>query len=143
MIARAHTDRDTGWSEVATRKLLRKLHIPAALDEDPIAQQIAATSNTTSPRAAVYALVKRTLQPYPDVYRTVIQRMDVDGASTATIAAELRCSPRSVFRYRACAMAAIRRAIDETLREIARAERSGRWQMSRHRPVAVERSTAV
>jgi DNA-directed RNA polymerase specialized sigma24 family protein len=113
------------WSELATRQLLRKLHTPAAIDGDPMAAAITAATRIASPREAVQHVVERALQPYPEVYRTVVRRMDVEGADTSALIEELGCSARSVYRYRAHAMKAIRREIEELTRPSHAPQRDG------------------
>ena len=104
------------WSELATRQLLRKLHTPAAIDDDPIALALAQASGARSPREAVRAAVDSALRPYPAIYATIVRRMDVEGEDVGTLVAELGCSARSVYRYRARAMTAIRYEVEAITR---------------------------
>jgi DNA-directed RNA polymerase specialized sigma24 family protein len=105
------------WSELATRQLLRKMHTPAAIDDDPIALALVRATNARSPRDAVRAAVDAALRPYPQIYATIVRRMDVEGEDVGTVVAELGCSARSVYRYRARAMTAIRYEIEALTRE--------------------------
>ena len=65
------------WSELKTRQLLRKLHAPGAIDEDPTALLLVAALSARSPRTAVELIVQRALLPYAAIYWTIVRRVDV------------------------------------------------------------------
>ena len=111
------------WSELATRQLLRKMHTPAAIDDDPIALALAGASGVHSPREAVRSAVDSALRPYPPIYATIVRRMDADGEDVGSLVAELGCSARSIYRYRARAMTAIRYEIEAITRSSRARER--------------------
>ena len=111
------------WSELATRQLLRKMHTPAAIDDDPIALALSGATGVRSPREAVRSAVESALRPYPSIYATIVRRMDVEGEDVGTLVGELGCSARSIYRYRARAMTAIRYEIEAITRTSRARER--------------------
>jgi tetratricopeptide (TPR) repeat protein len=106
------------WSDGRVRKLLRKLRTPGAVHRDELAQALHRLTGAPNAHAAVLAVAERALQPYPAVYLTVFRRADVGGESTTVIADDLHLSPRSFFRYRAAAVAAIAAEIDALTRTV-------------------------
>jgi hypothetical protein len=100
-------------SNLGVRRLLRKLRFPELLERDPYAAMLRhASTNGTSARDALVALLDEVLHRYPPVYRTIIERIDVDGAQAKAIAGELYLSYRTLHRYRTVAVAAIAEALE-------------------------------
>ncbi len=106
-----------GWSELQTRRLLRKLHTPGQVDDDPTAVLLATTLNAASPREATEYIAKRALHPYPGLYWMLIRRMEIEGAKLGDVIDELDYSHRTIYRYRAHAIKAIAREIERALNQ--------------------------
>jgi hypothetical protein len=99
-------------SNLGVRRLLRKLRFPELLERDPYAAMLRHASNGTTARDALIALLDEVLHRYPPVYRTIIERIDIDGAQAKSTAGELYLSYRTLHRYRTVAVAAIAEALE-------------------------------
>jgi hypothetical protein len=99
-------------SNLGVRRLLRKLRFPELLERDPYAAMLRQASNVTTARDALIALLDEVLHRYPPVYRTIIERIDIDGAQAKSTAGELYLSYRTLHRYRTVAVAAIAEALE-------------------------------
>jgi tetratricopeptide (TPR) repeat protein len=100
------------WGELSTRQLLRQFRTPAASDDEPIARALAGATGIADPLKALQLVVEQSLRPFPSHFWTIVRRIDFEGATAEAVAAEIDCSVRSVYRYRAAAVKAIRREIE-------------------------------
>lgn len=100
------------WGHRRVRQLLRKLASPGDLGSDQLAQSLRRVTGAASARDAVSAIVERALLPYPEVYATIVRRVDFGGESSKEIAQELHLSERTFFRYRGAAISAIAAEIE-------------------------------
>jgi tetratricopeptide (TPR) repeat protein len=104
------------WGYRRVRQLLRKLRTPGAIQDDGLARALCSLTGSPSVRDAVLLLAERALRDFPPVYWTIVRRVDVEGESSHTVAAQIHVSERSFFRYRAAAIAAIAAEIDAVTR---------------------------
>ena len=97
----------TPWSHGSVRSLLRGVRRPAQLERDGLALELERALRCVSAREAVLTLVDRALRHEHRFCAEIVRRCDVDGETTAAVAAALHLSPRQFFRYRAHAIEAI------------------------------------
>ncbi len=95
------------WSHGSVRRVLRNVRRPAVLERDEIALELKRALRCEVARDAVLTLVERALKHEHRFCGEIVRRCDVDGETTAAVAAALHLSPRQFFRYRAHAMEAI------------------------------------
>lgn len=92
------------------RELFRRLRDPQA-EHGALAAALLERSSESDLRAAVVAFVDETLRDYDPHYREIVVRTDIRGKPGKQVAAELALSPRTYYRLRAIAIAALERAL--------------------------------
>jgi tetratricopeptide (TPR) repeat protein len=100
------------WGHRRIRQLLRKLAAPGDVGADELAQSLRRVSGAASAREAVLSVAERALAGYPEVYATIVRRVDVEGESAKAVAHQLHLSERTFFRYRGAAITAIANEIE-------------------------------
>jgi tetratricopeptide (TPR) repeat protein len=100
------------WGHRRIRQLLRKLAAPGDVGADELAQSLKRVSGAASAREAVLSVAARALAGYPEVYATIVRRVDVEGESAKSVAHQLHLSERTFFRYRGAAITAIANEIE-------------------------------
>jgi tetratricopeptide (TPR) repeat protein len=100
---------------LTTRRLLRNLGIPGAIQRDPVAVRLRDAVRTASAADAVRQTAEEALQPFGPSHWTIVRRADVDGESLTTLSRELYLSIRTLCRRRRAAIDAIGRAIETKL----------------------------
>ena len=99
-------------SNLGIRRLLRKIRYPGLLDRDHVATMIRDATGAENARDAVIGLLDDVLRRYPPIYWTIIERVDLEGKPTRTVAAELYLSYRTLHRYRSAAIATLADALE-------------------------------
>ncbi|HTD35151.1 MAG TPA: hypothetical protein VK665_15915 [Candidatus Elarobacter sp.] len=99
-------------SNLGVRRLLRKIRYPGLLERDHLATTIRDASGAPNARDAVIALLDDVLRRYPPIYWTIIERVDLEGKPTRTVAGELYLSYRTLHRYRSAAIATLADALE-------------------------------
>jgi hypothetical protein len=99
-------------SNLGVRRLLRKLRFPELLERDPYAAMLRHAADGGTARDALIALLDEVLHRYPPVYRTIIERIDIEGSQAKSIAGELYLSYRTLHRYRTVAVGALAEALE-------------------------------
>jgi tetratricopeptide (TPR) repeat protein len=102
-------------SHPQVRQLLRKLHSPGALDDDPLAAQLCDAMRTNDRHEALLAIVDAALRPYDPVFGKIIKAVDTEGKVVKGVADDLHLSYRTLHRHRSTAIAAISKAIERAL----------------------------
>jgi|SRR5579872_4385229 len=102
------------------RRLLRLMKRPHALDREPLAIMLREALRTDTSREAVL----KTIESAFDVgmangrlLREIVQRCDLDGDKTRTVAASIGMSARHFFRYRNDAIETVAQAVSRKLRQ--------------------------
>lgn len=102
------------------RRLLRLMKRPHALDREPLALMLREALRTDTSREAVL----KTIESAFDVgiangrlLREIVQRCDVNGDKTSTVAASIGMSARHFFRYRNDAIETVAQAVSRKLRQ--------------------------
>jgi tetratricopeptide (TPR) repeat protein len=104
------------WGYRRVRQLLRKLRTPGVLEEDELGRALASLAGTASVRDAILRAAERALTGYPPVYWQIVRSIDVEGETSDAVAAATHLSPRTFFRYRAAAIAAVAAEIEQITR---------------------------
>ena len=99
-------------SNLGIRRLLRKIRYPGLLERDHLAMMIREATGAQNARDAVIGLLDDILRRYPPIYWTIIERVDLEGKATRTVAAELYLSYRTLHRYRSAAIATLADALE-------------------------------
>ena len=99
--------------ELATRRLLRAVRTPYALERDRLARRLAGALGSPSARDAVLSVSRRALTGFEPIFNEVVERLYVDGRPAKIVAGELHFSTRQVHRYRAAAVKLIARKVEE------------------------------
>jgi tetratricopeptide (TPR) repeat protein len=100
---------------LVTRRLLRKVRVPGAIEGDPLARRLRANLRAASAAAAVSDLAERALRPFAPEYWTIVRRSDIEGECLKVLAAEMYLSLRTMCRMRRAAIEAVGRAIGSAL----------------------------
>lgn len=100
------------WGNRRLRALLRKLAPPGDVANDALAEALRRLTGAASAREALLAVADRALADFPDEYRAIVRRADLNGESAKSVARELHLSERTFYRYRAAAVAAIAAEIE-------------------------------
>jgi tetratricopeptide (TPR) repeat protein len=100
---------------LTTRRLLRKLGTPGAIQRDPVAARLGDAMRTASPADAVRQTAEEALRPFGPSHWAIVRRADVEGESLMVLSRELYLSIRTLCRRRRAAIEAIGRAVETKL----------------------------
>jgi tetratricopeptide (TPR) repeat protein len=100
---------------LTTRRLLRNLGTPGAIQSDPVAARLRDAMRTASPADAVRQTAEEALRPFGPGHWAIVCRADVEGESLMTLSRELYLSIRTLCRRRRAAIEAIGRAVETKL----------------------------
>jgi tetratricopeptide (TPR) repeat protein len=109
---------------LTTRRLLRNLGTPGAIERDPVAARLGDVLRSASPADAVRQISEDALRPFDPSHWAIVRRADVEGESLTALSREFYLSIRTLCRRRRAAIEAIGRALDAKLRR-AQADGSG------------------